>query len=57
MRKFVANFRRTIKNKLYALAATLLGIYVLYLSGDGTILMFLLMFVAMPAFFATEDVF
>lgn len=57
MRKFVTNFKQTIKNKLYALAATLLGIYVLHLSDDGTVLMFLLMFVAFPAFFANEDMF
>lgn len=57
MRKFITNIKHTIKNKLYALATALLGIYVLYLSGDGTVLMFLLMFVAFPAFFATEDMF
>lgn len=57
MRKIIANFKQTYKNKLYALVAMLIGTYLLAISGDGTVLMFLMMFVIFPAFFATEDMF
>ena len=54
IRIFVRHMQRTYKNKLAALAMFMIGVVVANLSGDGTFLVFVLMF-GLPMFFAKKD--
>lgn len=48
--------RDLIKNKIYAVIFLLIGYIVELLSNDATVLVFMLIFFAIPLFFAKENV-
>ena len=53
-RRFVRNFRRTLANKVCAVALALIGGLVTMIDGDATFLVLALM-IGVPMFFAHEQ--
>ena len=54
IKRFVRYIRKTAKNKLFVMTMLVVGALSAILSGDGTFLMFVLMF-SVPMFISKED--
>lgn len=53
-RRFKRYIRRTIKNKLCAVALILVGLFIVKLTGDGTALAFFII-IGIPLFFVNKN--
>lgn len=54
IRKFVRHIRRTLRNKLYAIALIMVGIILRFISNDITFLVFTLL-IGIPMFFSNKN--
>lgn len=53
--RIIINLRETWRNKIFALAGIILGLFMVFTTGDGTGLVFFTI-ICIPLFFAKEDV-